>query len=457
MKILGTEAKSAVGFGLSWLLLDAMLNLRWPGDEPSLYWLLPSIDVLLLFVGLAWAASAGRKSPTWLRWVLVAGFFLVRLFRLGDGVQEAYYAQAFNIYTDLPMLPELVRFAVSTHPAWQIAIIGLVIFGGAALLAFALYRALSRAESYLADTKHLLPVAGVAAAFSLGSLVVGHAPSKDHFFMGGFAASAFPRLKREALLLVNVYSTRASFAANIAATEKTLAASGGNLSKLGRSSVYLFVVESYGETVFRKPEFVSSTRAFYTDLERDLGGSGFEMASALLDSSTYGGRSWLAQATLATGVRTSNQLEYDILCAKQPKGIAKFFQAAGYRAVLAQPGTTRPWPKGEFFGFDRRYYAWNFEYRGPEFEWATMPDQYVVDYVRRRELGSERTQPLFIEYVLVSSHAPWSVQPTLVDDWKRLENGQIFGRLEPQRYPVSWPKFANGSGPYIRSIEYDLQ
>jgi hypothetical protein len=180
------------------------------------------------------------------------------------------------------------------------------------------------------------------------------------------------------------------------------------------------------------------------------------MATGVLASSTYGGRSWLANATLSTGVKTSGQLEYALVLAKQPKAIAKFFEAAGYRTVLVQPGTTRPWPKGAFYGFDQRYYAWNFDYRGPSFAWATMPDQYVVDFVHRHEVAVAQ-RPLFVEYVLISSHVPWSIQPRLVSDWSRLKDGALFNQLKPVTFPIEWPKFQNAGDAYVRSIDYDLQ
>jgi hypothetical protein len=180
------------------------------------------------------------------------------------------------------------------------------------------------------------------------------------------------------------------------------------------------------------------------------------MVSSLFDSPTYGGHSWLAHATLATGVRTANQLDYEVVCAKAPKAIARFFHDAGYRTVVAQPGTTRPWPKGEFFGFDQKYYLWNFDYKGPSYAWATMPDQYVLDFVRRRELSPARG-PLFIQYILVSSHAPWSDLPPLLDDWSSVQNGDIYNHVETTHYPIVWPSFANASEAYIASIKYDFE
>jgi hypothetical protein len=118
-------------------------------------------------------------------------------------------------------------------------------------------------------------------------------------------------------------------------------------------------------------------------------------------------------------------------------------------------------------GFAQKYYAMDLGYRGPSYQWATMPDQYVIDFVHRRELEPEMSSgvgagagrpPLFIEYALVSSHSPWSLQPRLVEEWDRLrDGGAIFNDQEPVRYPVTWSTLQDGGDAYVTSLLYDLE
>jgi hypothetical protein len=124
--------------------------------------------------------------------------------------------------------------------------------------------------------------------------------------------------------------------------------------------------------------------------------------------------------------------------------------------VLVQPGTTRPWPEGMVHGFQRKYYAPDLAYQGPAFGWATMPDQYVLDFIHRREIAPA-TSPLFIEYALVSSHAPWSVQPTVVDDWAQLGDGRRFHDVVPRKFDITWSHLAEGGEAYVQSVLYDLE
>jgi hypothetical protein len=80
----------------------------------------------------------------------------------------------------------------------------------------------------------------------------------------------------------------------------------------------------------------------------------------------------------------------------------------------------------------------------------------VLDFVYRRELQKPHG-PVFIQYVLVTSHAPWSDLPTLVNDWSKLKNGAIYHDHPARRFPITWPDFRNASDAYIQSIVYDFE
>src|SRR4051812_40949484 len=95
------QAKPTVLFLASWTLLDLMLNVRYPQEEPAFWYLLPSVDVLVLFFYFAVFGWNKWRVPVAVRVALVAFVFLVRVVRLGDGIQRRYYFQPFNMYGDL--------------------------------------------------------------------------------------------------------------------------------------------------------------------------------------------------------------------------------------------------------------------------------------------------------------------------------------------------------------------
>jgi hypothetical protein len=210
--------------------------------------------------------------------------------------------------------------------------------------------------------------------------------------------------------------------------------------------------------VFKKPDLKAGVAPALERFRAAVAEGGYAVASRFIESSTYGGGSWFAHGTLATGVRVSDGLEYAVLLHADPppKTMASVFKQAGYHTVLVQPGTTRPFPEGVIQGFETKYYSWLLGYQGPEYAWATMPDQYVLDFVHRRELEPARRAPAFIQYALVSSHAPWSVVPRVVEDWSRLEHGRIFHEYQTT-FPIGWSNLKEGGAAYCHSLRYDFE
>jgi hypothetical protein len=452
-----SRLRPTLAFIAGWALLDAMVSVRYPAPEPAFWFLLPAVDVMVIFTYFGLFAWFGWRVPKLGRVALVALLLFVRLLRIGDGVEERYYAQPFHLHTDLALFPELIRFSYASLGFWLASLALLAGALGIVLACVACYAALEHAERYLAERKNVVVVGSIAAVCFSGVMLGKKAVVHEHLYDLGFAKSAVPRIKREAKMALNAVSENAELAAAVARQQELLRRTPSDLGRLGGKNVYLFLIESYGETVLDRAEFRRLADPIFDAYEAELGARGFGIVSGRLDSSTYGGRSWLAHASLGTGVRVENQLAYEVVCDKKPRAMASFFRAAGYRTVLVQPATTRAWPDGEFYGFEQKYYFWNFDYAGPSYAWATMPDQYVVDFIRRRELAKEQPRPLFVQYVLVTSHAPWSELPPLVDDWDRIGNGALFNRLPRRRYPIEWPNFDTASGAYIDSIVYDLE
>jgi hypothetical protein len=89
------------------------------------------------------------------------------------------------------------------------------------------------------------------------------------------------------------------------------------------------------------------------------------------------------------------------------------------------PAITMAWPEAGYYGYDHIYHAHNFGYAGKPFNWVTMPDQYTLSAFHQRELAPQERGPVMAEIALISSHAPWTPVPTLVD-WNAVADGKIF-------------------------------
>jgi hypothetical protein len=457
-KLLWT-AGSAVLFFVVWALLDELLNLRYPArvDEPPFWYLLPSVDltvVLALFAVCGWRRL---RVPIWVNAVVAALFLAVRAFRLSDGLIQQNYFRPINLYVDLPLLPDLLRLLRSTVPAARLLVGAAALLWILAAISFLTYLAVTYAQRFVGAGRWQRAL--FAGTVALVAALYSQWPDDDHsgLHAGLFAQSVVPRLRDQARFAMEAGQLRRDKRRQIAATQTRLAHTPKTLERLEGADVFLFFVESYGATVFRRPEYVRRIAPVHAAFASALEARGFSMATGLLDSPTYGGGSWLAHATMATGVPTRDGLEFALLLQTRPEPgtMASVFAEAGYHTVLVQPGTTRPWPEGEVHGFERKYYEADLKYQGPSFAWATMPDQYVVDFIHRSEVAAA-ARPLFIEYALVTSHAPWALQPRMVDDWSRLDGGRVYREQKPVRFPVTWSNLAEGGEAYMESIAYDF-
>jgi len=448
---------SAVLFLVVWAALNALANVRFPSRDigPGLWFLLPSVDITVVLGIFALLGWRGVRVPVQVGWLLAVLLIGVRIFRLSDGLIRLNYYRPVNLYLDLPLLPELARLLYTTVRLPRLLLgVGAVVLGLALLLSITT-AAMTYAQRTLASgtLPRWLVVGGVGACLALTPLW----PSYDLLHIGLFGQSVTPLLVEQVRFALAASALRQRKSADIASTQERLRTTAAGLEKLQRADVFIFFVESYGSTVFRRPAYAALIEPAMQQFADEMNRHGLVTTSAMLDSPTYGGGSWLAHATFAAGVSIKDGLEFAVLRQTDPAPhtLASFFRDAGYRTVLAQPGTTRPWPEGEVSGFARKYYSYDFSYQGPAFGWATMPDQFVIDFIHRQEVA-HADRPLFVEYALVSSHAPWSEQVPLLDEWSRIGDGSVFHTVAPTVYPITWQNLEEGGPAYVASLIYDL-
>ena len=226
------------------------------------------------------------------------------------------------------------------------------------------------------------------------------------------------------------------------------------LTSLRGKDVLLLFVESYGRVAVQGSSVSAGIGAVLDRGSAELQAAGFSSRSAFLTSPTFGGISWLAHSTLQTGVWIDSRRRYDQLVRSDRLTLSRAFKRAGWRTVAAMPQNKRTWREGSaFYHFDKVYDRRNVGYRGPGFGLPSMPDQYALLALQRRELGRRDRPPLFAEVALISSHAPWTRIPELLP-WEDVGDGSIFARLPAQEPTEDDDDQARAYG---RSIEYTLR
>jgi hypothetical protein len=448
-----------LGFLLPDLLLRLPAALR--GGWPEL--LVPSLEALVLaalVTGLARLWPGGRRVvPP----VLAVAAGLVFLFALADALMPLYFNRRLALATDLQYLPDLFRLLRDTVPRWQFAGGLLLLPLGLAGLGYGLARAY--AASYAAIEalplrRRLVSLLLLAACAALAVAV----------FLPGeelYQSSSLPRLTAELQSLGTERRHRQKWreefralASPRSAAEPPAAGPDQGrrpLALLRGRDLFLFVAESYGYTLYSEPEHFALAEPFLHRIEARLTAAGYRIVSNFLDSPAFGGNSWLADSTLDTGVRVPDQTAYEELLASRLKPMAAWFDEAGYLSVDSMPGTTMSWPQGDFYRFRRKYYFRDFGYKGPSLKWAPMTDQFAVSVVHRREVAGAKG-PLFVQFVMISGHYPFSLIPRLFEDWSALGDGSLYAREgSVRRMPVPPGAATAGAPGYAAAMEYQLE
>jgi hypothetical protein len=225
----------------------------------------------------------------------------------------------------------------------------------------------------------------------------------------------------------------------------------------GKDVIFAFV-ESYGRVAVADPSIAPQVNAVLDNGTRQLEAAGFFTRSAFLTSPTFGGISWLAHSTFQSGLWIDDQKRYDRLVAGDRSTLSSAFRRAGWRTVADVPSNREDWPQGtSFYHYDTIYDARNVGYAGPDFSYASMPDQYVLSAFQRLELTAPDHPPVMAEIDLVSSHGPWAPLPHMID-WNSVGDGSVFDEMSARgQSPESLlgrPDLVRAA--YGQSIQYSL-
>ncbi|HZC12881.1 MAG TPA: hypothetical protein VE270_02575, partial [Thermoleophilaceae bacterium] len=368
---------------------------------------------------------------------------------IADVAMRNTLGRGFILFFDLPLagsLIELTRGAVGDAIA-SIAILGIVVAVGVAYVL--IVGCLRVAQAALRQS----PGGRAAVLLSCAALSAAHIGGWDRAALATrlISGRAPQLLAAQAGAAAALVTERATFREGGAVPFSPTALA----QRLGGADVLVFFVESYGRSSIEDPPYAATIVPALRRLGRSLAGHGLSAASGWLVSPTLGGQSWLAHSTLLSGLRIDNQLRYGLLLSGDRATLVDDFNAAGYRTVLVAPAINRPWPEVAFYGFDRTYFSWDMGYAGPAFSWVTMPDQYTLHVLDRAERRAGAA-PLLAVAALISSHAPWTPVPEVVEDWSAIGDGRIFAALPGRGGPpeVVWRDREGIRRQYSLSIAY---
>ena len=418
------------------------LGIRWPGE------LSIELAVLLLTLSIS-NATLGRTSPRVLAFLAVV-LVLFAIGRYGEVTAPALYGREINLYWDAQHVGALAGMLTAVASPWIVAAGAIALITALVLLYLGARWSLGTLDAALRD-RPAQRWFGIAASVLIVVFVIQRLDDR----VLRVPQFSIPVSHTYAVQISRVLDTFASSrAARALPPSPPLQATLGRLE--GRDVIVVFM-ESYGRVTYDRAEIanvVDPAREHFAAAAHD---TGREVISAFVTSPTFGGSSWFAHSSLLSGIEVADPDRYAVLLTQNRPTLASTFKAAGYRAVAMMPGLKQNWPEGAFYGFDKIYGADALDYRGPQFGWWRIPDQFSLAALDAREIQVRPRKPLFVFFPTINTHMPFRPTPPLQRDWARVLSADPFDAADVQRSITETPQWTNMGGSYAGSVRYAFE
>jgi hypothetical protein len=405
-----------------------------------------SIEVALCVLAIVVAVRYLKTpSPVAVR-ILAAIWVLLVIGRYEDVTARSLYGRDINLYWDLRNLPSVGGMLSSVAKPWLVA----ATIAGVSLVPVLIYLPFWWALRCVTNASKDRRVRHVLTAVAGGVLVVGVAQA---------LGVDVPRSLRIVEPVTAVYARQArQFAYEVTGAglralppAPTLRS---NLGLVKGADVLLLVVESYGAVSWDLPALADALAASRTRLDTDIRDTGRRVVSALVESTTFGGKSWLAHVSLLSGTEVRDEQTSVRLMSQRRDTMVNAFSRLGYRTVAIMPGVRAAWPEGAFYGFDQIYDLARLGYQGPSFGWWDITDQFVLARMDALEIAPRVKRPVFVFFPTISTHTPFTPSPPYQPDWSRILTSTPYDDKELARAWAQEPDWFNLGPSYAQALDY---
>jgi hypothetical protein len=439
-----------LGLALLLLIQYFLLNLlttfhRWVPEYQFKLIFIPSLESIAIFLLLFLVSHGGQRAKKVTAFFVGLPVTVYIVYSFGEALVQHAYRRSFIPWTDLGFIRGVIHLLLK-RPPFARPIIYVPAFGLFILflyIIFSLFLRLVMGTFNLAKRRVLTP----SIIFSILA-VTGLAAGFNQFLIDDIFTQLRPP--------EDIELASAPEQSNTSVLDRREPSEHPFL-RLRDRDVLLFIIESYGYTAYSKPKLFNNLEPFFLEREDMLRESGYHIFSHFLGSPVIGGWSWLADATLLTGIWIDSQQKYEALMQSNAQSVPKLFQEAGYNTLLAAPGTVHgPWEEVRlFYGFDEDMLGSDYTYKGPGFSFVPVTDQFAIHTVHNKRLREDEKTPSFIEYILVSSHGPFNRIPPYIENWEKMGDGSIYNELPIQYFDNDWytgREYDEGYGAAIRYV-----
>jgi phosphoglycerol transferase MdoB-like AlkP superfamily enzyme len=436
-------------------LLNASLSFHnvWP--TPAIGWRgeLSIEFAIVLLVMIAARRSVAAASRATLRGIAAIWVLLV-VGHYADVTTPALYGRDINLYWDVRYMPDVAAMVVRAAPLWLIVLATTGVALVVAVVYLAFLWAFGRVAEALAHSRARRGIVTLAIAVLVmfaGQLVLARFSSEVYAFEPAvtFATPVTQTYARQVRLVIDARSGAKSLGASPPMD--------ADLGLVRGADVFLVFIESYGAISFERQDIAPHLAATRAALAAAIRDTQQDVVSAYVESPTFGGSSWLAHISLMSGVEVRDPASNASLMTQQRETVVTAFKRRGYRTVALMPGLRQRWPEGAFYGFDEIYGAARLDYRGPEFGWFAVPDQFSLARFEAIERSQPSRSPTFMFFPTISTHFPFSPTPPYQPDWARMLTDIPYGGraiVAAYAHEPDWTSFGPG---YVTAVEYIYQ
>ena len=384
-------------------------------------------------------------SRTALRW-LAGGWLLLVVGRYVEVTVTSLYGRDVNVYWDLQHIPAVGSMFAAVADTWLVATAIVALLVGVVTS----YLITRWALGVVADATKvrgarwvLGSVAGAVLALSVAQPLGVSVPGAAR--VASPVVAVYARELGELIYEMSGTGVRDLGAPPVLSSD---------LSRVRGADVFVFFLESYGAVSWDRPELAAPLAASRAEFEADVRETGRGVASAFVESTTFGGESWLAHISLLTGTEVRDPATSVRLMAQERDTMVKLFGRQGYRTVAIMPGMLVPWPEGAFYGFEEIYDHDRLDYRGPPFGWWSVNDQYALARVDEVEIAPRRDRSAFVVFATITTHAPFVPTPPFQADWARMLSDYPYEDESLDEAWSAWPDWMNLGPSYVESLRY---
>lgn len=410
-----------------------------------------SLETAALVLGLAVAARF-RPVPVSLRTQrLLAGLWVVLIATHYVAItSQSLYGREFNLYWDLQLLPDVGAMFASVADLRVLLALAAALVVVPVLLFLPARWAVGVVSGACARPAVRSALSIVAAAI----LTVGALQP-----FGGDRLAAVPIGPPVAIAIAGEAGELVREISGRGRTVPPPPPIDSDLAYVRGADVVVLFVESYGVTSWERPEFRAALAPRREDLAAAIADTGRSVVTTAVESTTFGGESWLAHISLLSGTEVRDaDLNRRLMAEPGRDTMVTAFARKGYRTFGIMPGLHSPWPEGAaFYGFDHLYGAPDLGYAGPPFGWWDVTDQFVIDRMDALAFPAGARSPAFVFMPTISTHAPFTPVPPYQPDWRRLQTATPYETSDLSAAYDDTPDWTNLGPGYAKALAYLYQ